>query len=70
MRTIAPGLHSLNDTARELAIRRCHRTLIVAADMPSKAAAWRMMCKLIKSRSPEAVARLEEERGLARGVTQ
>lgn len=50
----------------EQAIHRCHRRLVTARDLPSKAAAWRVLCRLIKARSPEAIARLEQERGLVK----
>jgi hypothetical protein len=62
----APRLAQLTDSQRENAIRTAHRALVGSQDKSSKAAAWRVLCRLIKSRSPEAIARLEEERGLAR----
>ena len=68
MRTLplAPRLAQLSDSDIENAIRRAHLALITAKELRSKAAAWRIMCRLIKGRSPEAIARMEQERGLAR----
>jgi hypothetical protein len=68
MRTLplAPRLAQLSDSQLELAIHLSHRRLISASDIPSKAAAWRVMCQLIKGRSPQTVARMEQERGLAK----
>jgi len=48
----------------EQAIHRCHRRLVSARDLPSKAAAWRVLVALIKARTPQTVERLERARGL------
>jgi hypothetical protein len=66
MRTIplAPRLAQLSDSQLEQVIHRCHRRLVAARDLPGRAAAWRLMRRLIRARSPETVARLERERGL------
>lgn len=66
MRTIplAPRLKQLSPSQLEHVIHRCHRRLISAHDLPTKAAAWRVLCRLIKARSPETIARMERERGL------
>jgi hypothetical protein len=61
---LAPRLAQLSDSQLEQVIHRCHRRLVAAADLPSKAAAWRVLRQLVNSRSPEAIARLERERGL------
>lgn len=68
MRTLplAPRLAQLSDSQLERAIHLSHRRLISARDVPGKAAAWRVLCHLIKARSPEAIARMERERGLVR----
>jgi len=68
MRTIhlAPRLAQLSDHQLEQVIHRCHRRLVAASDLRSKAVAWRMLSRLIKARSPEAIARLERERGLVK----
>ena len=63
---LAPRLAQLSDSQLEQVIHRCHRRLVTAPDFQSKAAAWRVRCRLIKSRSPAAVAHLEVERGLAK----
>jgi hypothetical protein len=62
----APRVGQLSDSQLEQVIHRCHRRLVTARDLPSKAAAWRVLCRLIKTRSPEAIARLERERGLVK----
>jgi hypothetical protein len=56
----------LDDSELERAINLSHRQLVLARDLPNKAAAWRVLCRLIKARSPEAIARMERERGLAK----
>lgn len=68
MRTIplAPRLTQISDSQLEQIIHRCHRRLVSARDLPTKAAAWRVLCRLIKARSPEAIARMERERGLTK----
>jgi hypothetical protein len=63
---LAPRLAQLSDSQLENAIRIAHRALINAKEHRSKAAAWRVMSELIKGRSPQAVARMEQERGLAK----
>jgi hypothetical protein len=62
----APRRAQISDSQLEQVIHRCHRRLVAARDLPSRAAAWRVLCRLIKSRSPEAIARLEQERGLVK----
>jgi hypothetical protein len=64
--SLAPRLAQLSDSQLEQAIHRCHRRLVSACDVPSKAAAWNVLSRLVKSRSPEAVARMERERGVAK----
>jgi len=59
-------LAQISDSQLEQVIHRCHRRLVTAQDLPSKAAAWRVLCRLIKSRSPAAIARLEVQRGLTK----
>jgi len=68
MRKVAltPRIGQLSDSQLEQVIHRCHRRLVAARDLPSRAAAWRILCRLIKARSPEAIARLERERGLVK----
>lgn len=61
----ARRLKQLSDDQRENAIQFAHRALASSRDTRSKAAAWRVLSRLIKSRSPQAIARLEIERGLA-----
>jgi hypothetical protein len=61
---LAPRLAQLSDSQLENAIRIAHRALINAKEHRSKAAAWRVMCQLIKARSPETVARMERALGL------
>jgi len=56
----------ISDSQREQVIHRCHRRLVAASDMSTKAAAWRLMRRLIRQRSPKAIAKLEAERGLVR----
>ena len=56
----------LSDSELERAIKLSHRRLISARDICEKAAAWQVLCRLIKSRSPKAIARMELERGLVR----
>ena len=54
----------LSDSQLEQAIRLSHRRLVSARDLPTKAAAWNVLSRLIKARSPETIARMELERGL------
>jgi hypothetical protein len=56
----------MNDSQLEAAIHSAHRALITARYIRGKAAAWRIMTRLIRCRSPEAIARMEQERGLVR----
>jgi hypothetical protein len=58
-------LAQLTDAQRENAIQFAHGALVGIKSDIHKAAAWRVLCRLIKSRTHEAVARLEFERGLA-----
>lgn len=62
----APRRAQISDSQLEQVIHRCHRRLVSAPDLSSKAAAWRVLCRLVKSRSPEAIGRLERERGLVK----
>jgi hypothetical protein len=64
--SLAPHLVQLSDTDIERAIRTAHRALVNAKGHGSKASAWRVLCQLIRIRSPEAIARMEQERGLVR----
>lgn len=63
MRTLSPSVRHLNDAQREYAIHECYRSLIVAPDAAAKNAKWRQLARLNKSRSADAIARLEQERG-------
>jgi hypothetical protein len=64
MRT--PLAAQLTDAQRENAIRLAHRALVGRPSLKGKAEAWQRLCTLIKSRSPAAIARLEQERGLVK----
>jgi hypothetical protein len=59
-------LAQLDDAQRENAIQFAHHALVAAGARRDKIAAWRVLRKLVRSRSPEAIARLERERGLVR----
>lgn len=61
----APCLAQSNDAHLEREINFAHGSLVAARDILGQRAAWQELCRLIKARSPEAVARLERERGLA-----
>ncbi len=66
MRTVSPSIPHLNDDQLENAIDRAHRALVTRSSLKGKAKAWRWLSALIKARSPEAIRRLEEQRGLVR----
>ncbi|MDE1906852.1 MAG: hypothetical protein KGH75_10440 [Rhodospirillales bacterium] len=54
----------MNDLEREREIAGC--VALLETDMPASDAAetWEQMRRLVASRSPEQVARMEKERGL------
>jgi hypothetical protein len=58
-------LHLLDDSQREHAIHLAHRALVSSKDRNAKFAAWKVMARLIKSRSQQAVERLKHQRGLS-----
>ena len=62
----APRLAQLTDTDLERAIDVCYRSLVAARSHPSKAAAWRVMCRLIGQRTQQGIDKLEAQRGLVR----
>ena len=62
----ARHLTQLNDTDLERAIHVCYRSLVTARSHPSKAAAWRVMCRLIGQRTQQGIDKLEAQRGLVR----
>lgn len=62
--TLVRRVAQLSDSQLEQAIHLSHRRLISATDLVTKAAAWNILCRLIKSRSPERITRMEIERGL------
>jgi hypothetical protein len=64
MGTIPPSIRRINDTQIEYAIQQCYLSLISAPDAATKHERWRQLVHLVNRRSPEAVARLEQERGL------
>jgi hypothetical protein len=62
--TLVRRTAQLTDSERENGIQFAYRALMAARDKPSQFAGWRVMRRLIRSRTPEAVARLERDRGL------
>ena len=62
--TLVRRVAQLSDSQIEEAIHLSHRQLVLAHDLRTKMAAWQVLRRLIKSRSPKAIARMERERGL------
>ncbi len=56
----------LDDSQRETAILFAHRALVAACCRRDQIAAWKVLRRLIRSRSREAISRLERERGLVK----
>jgi hypothetical protein len=61
----APQQAQLTDAQLENAIANAYQLLVGAPQKRRKIVAWRQLRRLIQSRSPNAVARLEAKRGLA-----
>jgi hypothetical protein len=62
----ARRLAQLSSIEREAAITHAHQALTRAQDVPSKIGAWRLMRRLILSRTPAEIAQLERARGLVK----
>lgn len=61
----APRKAQLTDAQLENAIANAYQLLVGAPQKRRKVVAWQQLRRLVQSRSANAVARLEAERGLA-----
>ena len=65
-RTPAPERDIETDRALEFEIRAHHARLLAAENTSERRSAWAAMAAAIKRRSPEQIAKMEREQGLAR----